>query len=153
MFTNALLQSHNKAHIPVINTLVCGAAKLLLMYFLTGNPNFGILGVPICSILCYATIAVLNLICIRVLVPERPALVKNLLRSLVPALLMGVIVYFISALMQTRLGISSNLLLCAFPIAIGALVYFVLVAATKAITREDCLLLPKGEKIAKLLKL
>ena len=37
--------------------------------------------------------------------------------------------------------------------AVGAVVYFVCVVLMKSITREDCLLLPKGEKIAKLLRL
>ena len=47
----------------------------------------------------------------------------------------------------------SRLLLCAIPVMVGALLYFVLVIKVKAITRDDCLLLPKGEKIAKLLRL
>ena len=47
----------------------------------------------------------------------------------------------------------SNMLLCGVPIMVGVVVYFVLVVVCKAITKEDCLLLPKGEKIAKLLKL
>ena len=52
------------------------------------------------------------------------------------------------------LGIDgSRIILCGAPIAVGAMVYFVCVVLMKSITREDCLLLPKGEKIAKLLKL
>ena len=47
----------------------------------------------------------------------------------------------------------SRVLLAGIPIAVGAAVYFVCVILMKTITREDCLLLPKGEKIAKLLRL
>jgi hypothetical protein len=36
---------------------------------------------------------------------------------------------------------------------VGAAVYVVTAVKSRAITREDCLLLPKGEKIAKLLHL
>ena len=39
------------------------------------------------------------------------------------------------------------------PIAIGVVVYVIAAVKIKVVTREDCLLLPKGEKIAKLLKL
>ena len=39
------------------------------------------------------------------------------------------------------------------PVAIGFVVYVLAAIALKVVTREDCLLLPKGEKIAKLLKL
>ena len=44
-------------------------------------------------------------------------------------------------------------MLCALPVIIGVCVYAVTAVKLKAITRADCLLLPKGEKIAKLLKL
>lgn len=153
MFTNVLLQSHGKAHLPVINTLLCGVAKLVAMYFLTGDPAIGILGVPICSVLCYLGIFVLNLLAISRHVPQKPALLKNLLRALVPALLMGVAVYLCRWAMETVAGIHSSLLLCAVPILLGVCVYFACVLLTKTVTREDCLLLPKGEIIAKILKL
>jgi hypothetical protein len=35
----------------------------------------------------------------------------------------------------------------------GVVVYFVMVFAIRAITREDMLLLPKGEKLANMLRL
>ena len=153
MFTNVLLQSHGKAHIPVITTLVCGVAKIIAMYFLTGNPALGILAVPICSVLCYLGIVVLNLIAIGAVVPQKPALFKNLIRALLPAAVMGVGVYFTHWALVHIAGITSNLLLCGIPIVVGVVLYLVGVVITKAITREDCLLLPKGEKIANLLKL
>lgn len=49
--------------------------------------------------------------------------------------------------------ISSNSVACLGAIAIAGCVYLVLVAALRIITKEDCMLLPKGEKIAKLLKI
>ena len=39
------------------------------------------------------------------------------------------------------------------PVAVGVVFYVVTAVLFKAITREDCLLLPKGEKIAKILHL
>ena len=39
------------------------------------------------------------------------------------------------------------------PIAVGVVVYVIAAVKFRVVTREDCLLLPKGEKIAKLLKL
>lgn len=153
MFTNVMLQSHGKAHIPVYTTLVCGIAKIIAMYFVVGNPNIGIVGVPICSVVCYLGVAVLNLIAIRIMVPQKPALFKNLMRAVLPAGIMGVAVYFCHWALVRFAGITSNLLLCGIPIVIGVVIYLVGVLVTKAITREDCLLLPKGEKIANLLKL
>ena len=48
---------------------------------------------------------------------------------------------------------ASRIILCGIPIAVGVAVYLVAAVVFKSITREDCLLLPKGEKIAKLLRL
>ena len=47
----------------------------------------------------------------------------------------------------------SRLIACAVPIAVGVVVYVIAAVKLRAITREDCLLLPKGEKIANLLHL
>ena len=52
-----------------------------------------------------------------------------------------------------KIGITSRLILCGLPICVGVAVYAVAAIGFKVITREDCLLLPKGEKIAKLLHL
>jgi len=157
-YTNALLQSHGYAHIPVINMLVCGVVRLAAVYILVSNPNLGILGVPMAGLGCYVCIAVLNLLSIRRLVSQKPRLLKNLLRALPSALIMGVAVFGSYFFMTHFLHLSSasrthSILLCGGPILVGVVVYFVCVVLTKAITREDCLLLPKGEKIADLLHL
>lgn len=150
-YTTAVLQAHDKAHLPVVNMLLCGVLKLVAVYVLVGNPAIGILGAPIGAAICYGSIAVLNLFIIRKFVPQKPALVRNLLRPALPAVLMGVAVY------GTLLGISrfttNNILLCGIPVAVGVAVYVVFVVLFKAITVEDCQLLPKGDKVAKFLKL
>ena len=153
-YTNALLQSHGHAHVPVINMLCVGVVRLAVVYLLVGNPAIGILGAPIGSVLCYACIAALNLISIRRLVPQRPQILKNLLRSFLPAAVMGVAVWVCSWAIERLLGSDiSRVISCGVPIMVGAAVYVVGVVVFKAITKEDCQLLPKGEKIAKLLHL
>ena len=52
-----------------------------------------------------------------------------------------------------QLGITSRLLLCAVPVAVSGIVYVAAVVFLKVIQKEDCLLLPKGEKLARLLRL
>ena len=153
-YTNALLQSHGFAYIPVIHMLSAGVVKLAVVYILVGNPNLGILGAPIGSVLGYTAIAALNLIAIARMVPQKPALLRNLLRPVLPAALMGVAVFGVYRLLVTVLGADgSRVLLCGVPIAVGVAAYVVGIVLFKTIKREDCLLLPKGEKIAKLLKL
>ena len=153
-YTNAVLQSHGHATIPVVNMLVAGAVRLAVVYILVGNPQLGILGVPIGAVLCYAAIAVMNLVAIARVVPQKPAMTRNLLRPLLPAAIMGVAVFATYFGLTKVLGADgSRLILCGAPIGVGVAVYFVAVVWCKAITADDCKLLPKGDKLAKLLKL
>lgn len=152
--TTALMQAHGKAHVPVVNMLLAGVVKLVVVYVLVGNPAIGILGAPLGSTLCLLCIAALNLICIHNLIPQKPALLKNLLRPALPAAVMGLAVYGARIGMERVLGENASaLLLCAVPIAVGVGVYAVGTVVFKAITKEDCQLLPKGEKIASWLHL
>lgn len=153
-YTNSLMQAHGYAYVPVVNMLLVGMVKLAVVYILVGNPNIGILGAPLGAVLSYAAIAVLNLVAIRKIVPQKPALTKNLLRPLLPALIMGAAVLGTYQAMVHILGQEgSRVLLCGVPIAVGVAVYCVAAVVCKSITAADCQLLPKGEKIAKLLRL
>ncbi len=153
-YTNALLQAHGFAHIPVVNMLLAGAVKLGIVYVLVGNPNLGILGAPIGSVLGYSAIAAMNLTAISRVVPQKPALLRNILRPVLPAAIMGAAVFGVYwALMQALGQDGSSVILCGIPIVVGVAVYGFCVVKFKAITAGDCQLLPKGEKIAKLLKL
>ena len=153
-YTNALLQSHGFVNVPVVNMLSSGVIRLLLVFILVGNPSLGLMGAPIGALIGYGLIAVLNLVAMQKKVAQKPKLLKNLLKPAIPALIMGVVVFFCYRGLVAVLGIDgSRVILCGAPIAVGALVYFVCVVLMKSITREDCLLLPKGDKIAKLLRL
>jgi len=152
LVTTAIMQAHGYAGRPVINMLIGGLLKLAAVYVLTGNPNIGIVGTPVGTLLCYIAIAVLNISSIRQLLQHPPAILRNLLRPFLAALTMGVFV-LAAFLGLKHLGFDSRLILCGAPIAVGVLAYVIAAVKYKVVTREDCLLLPKGEKIAKLLKL
>ena len=153
-YTNVVLQSHGYAHIPVINTLLCGGMKLVVVYLLVGNPQIGIVGAPVGMLLCYGCIGLLNLIAIRRVVPQKTRVLQNLLRPALPAALMGVGVWGVYRIARMLPGIgSSRVLLCGLSVGTGVVIYLVAVVLCKSIQREDCLLLPKGEKIAKFLHL
>jgi len=152
LVTTAIMQAHGYAGRPVMNMLLGGVLKLAAVFILTGNPNIGIVGTPIGTLLCYGAIAALNIYSIRTMLEHPPAILRNLIRPFLAAAIMGIFVY--GALIGLKaLGITSRLILCALPIAVGVVVYLFAALKLKVVTREDCLLLPKGEKIAKLLKL
>lgn len=154
LVTNAMMQAHGQVNLPVINMFIGGLLKLVLISILAGNPKIGILGAPIGSLMCYVCISVLNLFSIRKVFRRPPAVLRNLLRSVLAALIMGAAAYGswrgIVALFH---GSPNRIIACAVPILVGVAVYVPAVVWLKAITREDCLLLPKGEKIANLLHL
>ncbi len=152
-YTNAIMQAHGYAHVPVINMLLSGGVRLAVVYVLVGNPAIGILGAPIGNTLCYLCIAVLNLIAIHKLIPQKPRLISNFLRPAVAAAAMGLVVYGSYWCLSEVLHIGSRVILCGVPVVIGVIVYALAVVSLQAITREDCKLLPKGEKIAKFLHL
>ena len=153
-YTNALLQSHGYVNEPMFNMVGAGLLRLVLVYIMVGNPALGLMGAPIGAFIGNMLTAALNLITIQRKISQKPKLLQNLLRPGIPALVMGVVVFFCYRALVAVFGIDgSRVILAGVPIALGALVYFICVVLMKSITHEDCLLLPKGEKIAKLLKL
>ena len=152
LLTNAIMQAHGHANIPVMNMLSSGVVRLVVVFLLAGNPAIGILGVPIGTALCNLCIALLNILSIHRVVEEKPAITSNLLRSFVPAVIMGAAAFSSWKLLK-RVGMTSRLILCGGPLVLAVAVYVVCAVLFKSITRDDCMLLPKGEKIAKLLRL
>ncbi len=149
LLTNAIMQAYGHANLPVVNMFIGGILKLAAVHILTSTPGIGIAGVSIGSFLCYLTITVLNIITMRKCIPNSPAIVKNMARSALASAIMGVVVYGVYVLLPTQ----SRLLLCGVPVMAGVAVYVVAAVKLKAITHADCLLLPKGDKLAKILKL
>ena len=154
LLTNAIMQAHGHANLPVVNMFIGGLLKLVAVFILTSNPHIGILGTPIGSFLCYTSITALNLITMRKCIPNTPAIMKNLLRSALSAAVMGVCTWGAWYALSQALGEhGSRVLLCGIPVMVGVVVYGIAAIKLKAITHADCLLLPKGEKLAKILKL
>jgi stage V sporulation protein B len=100
------------------------------------------------------SITVLNLVTMRKCVSNTPAILKNMVRAALAAAIMGVCTYGAWYALTLLLGEnSSRVMLCGLPIMVGVVVYALAAIKLKAITHADCLLLPKGDKLAKLLKL
>lgn len=152
LVTTAIMQAHGHVTRPVVHMALAGLVRLVAVYILSGDPAIGIVGAPISNLNCYAVIALLNLWALRGLLEDPPAIAKNVLRPLLSGLLMGAFSYGLWLLLTT-LGVDSRLLLCGLPVAAGGITYAAAVVLLKVIRREDCLLLPKGEKIASILRL
>jgi stage V sporulation protein B len=150
LVTNAIMQAHGNVVIPVINMLIGGAVKVVVNYILVGNPRLNIVGAAIGTLICYITITILNLTAMH-RKNYRLSLPRTMLKPLLAALLMGAVAFF------AYRGIAhltpSGSLATIGAVAIAGLVYLVLVYVMKIITKEDCELLPKGDKIARILRI
>ena len=152
LVTTAIMQAHGNVILPVVNMALAGGIRLLSVYILARNPKIGIVGAPISNLMCYVLIFLLNLLSIHHLYNDAPQILPNVLRPLLSGLLMGACAYGCYQAMLTA-HISSRLLLCAVPVSVGAIVYLAAVIFLKVLRKEDCMLLPKGEKIARWLHL
>lgn len=149
--TTAIMQAHNHMILPVINTLIGGLTKLGVNFILVGNPEIAIIGAPLGTFACFLVIMILNIISMRHVLKEPPKLLPKLWKSGIAALAMGAVAYGAYYLLSRV--IASVAVACLGAIAAAAVVYVLLVILLKAITYEDCQFLPKGEKIAKILKI
>ena len=156
LLTNGIMQAHGHANLPVINMFVGSAVKLSVTWLLTGNPDIAIRGVPVASVACFLTIATLNLFAMNRCIAEPPHMLRNMARPFLSGIIMAAAVFAVHLGLSQVFTLDSTLgklILVGAPILAGVVVYFGCGIKLKAITREDCLLLPKGEKIAKLLHL
>ncbi len=150
LVTNAIMQAHGDVTTPVINMILGGVVKVIINYALVGIPELNILGAAIGTLICYLTIIALN---IFAMVRKQTVDVRSfvgLLKPLLAGALMGAVAYMANEFASAYLGSSLG---CLVAIGLAACVYFVLVIAFKVITYDDCMLLPAGEKIAKILKI
>ena len=146
---NAIMQAHGDVTTPVINMLIGGVVKVIVNYVLVAIPSLNIIGAAIGTIVCYVTITVLDLIAMRRSVTTRPAIFRNVIRPAAAAGIMGAATFFAAALLRNLTD--SNTVVCLGALIAAVLVYVIFVIILRCITYEDCMLLPKGEKIAKIL--
>ena len=141
--TNALLQARGQVMAPFYHTLIGGAVYLLLCKVLVPIPSLHIYGAALATASYSLLIPGLNLLAIRRGRAEAPRLLRQLWRPAAASLGMGVITWAIQRL--------SGTILLSLPAA--AAVYAGLIFVLRAVTREDCELLPHGAAIARLLRL
>ena len=159
LVTNAILQANGNERLPIISMIAGGVVKIAANLLLVGQPSVNILGAPIGTICCYAIICILNCFFISKCLLRRPSYIKAFVRPLISSAVMGAAAWAVYGLADKLLGAEAGgsrlMLIIAMgaAIAVAVVVYLVLVIVTHAVTLEDMKLIPRGEKIAKLLKI
>ena len=151
LLLNAIMQAHGDVATPVVNMLIGGIIKIIVNYILVGQPNLNIVGAPIGTFICYISITALDLIAMKRHISARPAIFKNIIRPGLASAIMGAATFMVYRVLSN--AISSWKLACLLSLAFAVVLYAVLVVFLRCLTYEDCMLLPKGEKIAKILRI
>lgn len=151
LLTNAIMQAHGDVLTPVIHMLIGGVIKVILNYILVGQPGINITGAPIGTLTCYIVITVLNLIAMRRKMERTPRVLSTMVKPLLATAAMALAAYMSYDVLSTYLP--SQSIACLGAICCAVAVYAVFVVVLRIITLDDCMLLPKGEKIAKILRI
>ena len=152
--SNPVLQATGRAGLPVIAMAAGAVVKIICNYVLVGLPDLGILGAPIGTGLCYLVILSINLVNIRRL--DLPfSLLRCFARPLISALVMGVFVVLLYPPLASFLGAGRLMQMVSVmvTVALAALIYLLMLVAIRALPKEDILMLPKGEKLEKILRI
>jgi stage V sporulation protein B len=160
LLTTAVLQAHGRERVPMATFALGGAAQLALDYILVGDGRIGIIGSPVGTLVCYALITALNLIFIKLKIPEPPRVLRTAVRPLIVSAVMGAAAYFVYELawklIVPALGLEGRRAVIAAlapAVLVAVIVYIALAVAARAVTREDLKYVPRGERIADILRL
>lgn len=150
LFTsNAILQSFGRTTRPVVDMAIGGVVKIGVSYFLTGIPEINVMGSAISTVVSYFIIMVLNLAAIRGSLPRMDSTAATAAPILASAVVMGGASYGVYA------GLCSVLpeRVAVLPAILTAVVvYAVCVVLFRGVSYDDVAMLPKGEAIARKLR-
>ena len=150
LVTNAMMQAHGDVTTPVINMIAGGVVKVIINFVLVGMPNLHIKGVAIGTLLCYLLIVTMNILAMSRKKSIDLRSLAGLAKPLLAAVLMGAVAFMVNGFLAAYLP---QKLACVAAIGAAGVVYFILVIAFRVITYDDCMLLPAGEKIARILRI
>ncbi len=176
LVSNSIMQAHKLVTLPMVITLIGCVCKLIVGYILIGNPDINIKGGAISTVVCFTLIALLDLVIIKLALPRSLSYVRVFAKPAAAAAAMGASAWAICGLLSKALvkvglfqmkdenGLAildeagkailswkGNALAVAVAIGVAVIVYFALILLTKAISKDDLSLMPKGDKIARLL--
>jgi len=175
--TTAMLQATGKVMLPVYNMVAGGIVKIATNYFLIATDTLNIGGAPISTLICYMTIATLNILALKGVIKPKFGIMDNILKPVFSALIMGISAFFGYNLIASLIGAPQfdlaltfrfiettapvtpvegvtrlmTLIALGCAIIIAVVVYVISIFLLKAIKKDDILMMPKGEKLAKIL--
>ncbi|MBR5783079.1 MAG: polysaccharide biosynthesis protein [Clostridia bacterium] len=146
--TSTFLQSVGKVNISLITMGIGAVMKLVINLIMV--EKIGIMGAPMGTFACYGSIFLLNCLFIKKYMKFAMPLGTILVRPFICTALCCLVAWGSWKGLVLLLGYSRLWILVSLMLAVA--VYAVAVLAFKVLSKEDMILLPKGEKIGAFLK-
>lgn len=145
---NGGLYGLGKTYVPAIALAVGAGVKTILNIILVSNPKINILGSPISSAICQAINFAICSFYLSKYIKLDIKIIKHIIKPLISAGIMGLVAYGTHYVLIDRIGNSKATIIA---ILIGAIIYGVMLIATKTLSKEDMYMIPFGTKLYKIL--
>lgn len=142
--TNGILQGLGKLKIPVRNAAISLVIHLIALFVMLYFFKWGVYAVVYGNIIFALLMCILNAIAIRKSIAYRQEIPRTFIIPSIAAIFMGVVVFLVYFLL---FKVVNNNISTIIAIALGALIYFILMILLKGIVREDLEHMPKGHLI------
>ena len=154
-----MLQAIGRTDIPVKSVVVGAICKLTCNFILVGNPKFNVYGAVAGTILFYVVIVTCNLVSLIKVAKVKINWLSVFVKPFVCAALCGVTAFASNALLNrifpadtSQSIFNMGTVSVGISVILAVIVYAISLLLIKGIAKEDVIVLPKGEKIAKALE-
>ncbi|MBQ6624563.1 MAG: polysaccharide biosynthesis protein [Clostridia bacterium] len=154
-----MLQAIGRADVPVKALIGGSLIKVVANIVFVSNPKYNIKGAVIGTIVCYTLICVVEVIALLKLSKTKINYVSVFIKPLGCSALCAIVAFtsykFLSRIFPVG-DISSHFngmtIASCIAIVLAVIVYFLGLLFSRALSKDDIIMLPKGEKIAKVLE-
>lgn len=147
--TTSILQSHGLQRKTIVSMYSGVIVKLLFNVILISNSKIGIYGAPIATILGYFTMASINFYYIIKHIGIRKEFFSNFIKAFFASAISSIVTITVYKLIASFGYVTIGTLVAVIATAI---VYLVLLLLFNAVQKNDIILLPKGQKLYRILK-
>lgn len=153
-----MLQAIGKENVPVKSLTLGAVAKVIANYIFIGIPTLNINGAVLGTVICYTIIVVYNYIALvrttKVNINFKSVFLKPLFASVLSTVAAftsyGLFMHLLPSWNRGNMSIT-NIIVTLIAVLFAVIVYAVAMLLIGGIAKDDVLMLPKGEKIAKML--
>ena len=146
---NSILQAHGILNLPIGTMVIGGGIMVIFDFFVVAIPSVNIFGSPIGSAIGFGITFALDLFIVWRVVPGCPNLLAVFGKPVAASAVMGAAAWAVYGLLFR--ASHSNAISLVLAIGVAMVLYFALLMLLRILNKDDLALMPKGDKIGKLL--